>query len=423
MSFRARVSDACVTSILRIACLLALVGCAGGTAKDHGTIDSPAGEGDAGTGSDGGAGDGDVGDGDVGDGDTGDGDVGDGDVGDGDVGDGDVGDGDVGDGDGDALDGGTGQPDSGTSDPVDAGPVPDPGPLALDAVQMRGTHNSYHQAPLIAFDASHKYTHLPLDQQLQDQGVRVFELDLHNANSDDSIDVYHIYGIDQRTSCNDFEVCLRTIRGWSEAHPMHAPVIVWFEMKDDTGGPAFKNLDKVDEVLRAEMGDRLLTPDQFMGDAPSVHEAITTRGWPTIDSVRGKFMFVVLNNDEDIDQYTQGYSTLAGKAMFVRVNPDRFTSGVAAFAKLGVGEADNIRAAHEAKLILGTNVCAINDADATCETARVSAIAAGIHLLQDDIPAPISGRNYFMSLPEGKPVACNPVRAPRGCTAEALEKL
>jgi hypothetical protein len=139
--------------------------------------------------------------------------------------------------------------------------------------------------------------------------------------------------------------------------------------------------------------------------------------------VRGKFIFIVLSNDEDIDLYTQGYSTLAGKAMFVRVNPDRFSSNVAAFAKFGVGETDNIRAAHEAKLITGANVCAINDADETCEQARVSAIAAGIHLLQDDIPAPISGRNYFMALPKGKPVACNPVRAPRGCTAEALEKL
>jgi hypothetical protein len=413
-----------------------LVGCAGGGSKGHGTIDSPVGGGDAGTG-DGDSGDGDTGDGDTGDGDSGDGDVGDGDIGDGDVGDGDVGDGDVGDGDagdgdigdGDAGDGDIGDggvvdgPDSGMSEDPDAGPPADPSTLTLDVVQMRGTHNSYHQMPTIAFDASHKYQHLPLDQQLQDQGVRVLELDLHNATTDDSIDVYHIFGIDPRTSCNDFEVCLRTIRGWSEAHPLHVPVIVWFEMKDDTGGPAFKNLDKVDEVLRQEMGDRLLTPDMVKGDAPSLHEAITTRGWPTLDSVRGKFLFIVLNNDEDIDQYTQGYSTLAGKAMFVRVNADRFTSPVATFAKLGVDEADTIRAGHEAKLILGTNVCGINEADEACEQKRVSAIAAGIHLLQDDLPAPISGRNYFMALPEGKPVACNPVRAPQGCTAEALEKL
>jgi hypothetical protein len=97
--------------------------------------------------------------------------------------------------------------------------------------------------------------------------------------------------------------------------------------------------------------------------------------------------------------------------------------GVAAFAKLGVGDADAIKAAHDNKMIVGTNVCGINDSDETCESNRVSAIASGIHLLQDDLPAPISGRNYFMALPKGKPVACNPVRAPLGCNAEALEKL
>jgi hypothetical protein len=314
-------------------------------------------------------------------------------------------------------------PDAGGPAEPDAGGSSEPPVLRLDHVQMRGTHNSYHMLPTIAFDASHKYNMLPLDQQFQNQGVRVIELDLHRANTDDSIDVYHIYGIDPRTTCNDFEVCLRTIRGWSEQHPLHVPIVMWVEIKDDTGGPAFDNLDKVDEVLRQELGEHLLTPDALQGDASSLHERITSQGWPSIDSVRGKVMIVVLSSDDDIAKYSQNYSSLAGKAMFVRVNPDRFASSVATFAKLGIGETDNINAAHANKLILGTNVCAINESDDTCEQARVSAIAEGIHLLQDDLPAPLAGRNYYMALPDGKPVACNPVRAPRGCTAEGLEKL
>jgi hypothetical protein len=313
----------------------------------------------------------------------------------------------------------------GSVDPRPDGSIgpPPPSDFPLDAVQMRGTHNSYHSAPSLAFDDSHKYTHVPLDQQLGDQGVRVLELDLHQANTDDSIDVYHIVGIDSGTTCNDFEACLRTVRGWSEAHPRHVPVIVWVEVKDDTGGAQFENLDKVDEVLRAELGDRLLTPDQLQGDAPSLHDAIATRGWPTVDSLRGKFMFVVLSQDADIDSYSSGWSSLAGRAMFVRVNADRFTSSVAVFAKLGIGEPEVVKAAHDAKLMIATNVCGVNDSDEHCEAQRVSAIAQGFHMLKDDLPAPITGRNYFMALPEGKPVACNPVRAPEGCTPEALEQL
>jgi hypothetical protein len=328
---------------------------------------------------------------------------------------------DGGDADGSDADGS----DVGDADGSDVGDADDgqPGPtLALDAVQMRGTHNSYHQEPAIAFDASHKYTHLPLDQQLENQGVRVFELDLHNANSDDSIDVYHIVGIDPRSTCPNFEDCLRTLRGWSDAHPTHVPIIVWVELKDDTGGAAFQNADKIDEVLRQELGDKLFTPDELQGSAASLHEAIAG-GWPSLDSVRGRIIFIMLNNDEDIDQYTQGYTTTAGKEMFPRVNADRFESPVAAFAKLDVADSDGVNKAHAARLIVGTNVCAVNTDDATCEQHRVSAIAAGFHLLQDDLPAPIAGRSYYMALPEGKPVACNPVRAPEGCTAEALEAL
>jgi hypothetical protein len=319
-----------------------------------------------------------------------------------------------GDADGSDADGSDAEPDGDDGEPLPSFP--------LDAVQMRGTHNSYHQAPDFAFDGSHEYTHVPLFQQAQDQGVRVFELDLHNAATDDSIDVYHILAIDPKSTCPNLEDCLRTLREWSDGHPEHVPVIVWFEAKDDTGGAAFENLDKVDEVLRAELGYRLLTPDELQGDAASVHASIM-RGWPSLDRVRGRFIFVVLNNDEDIDQYTQGYTTTAGKAMFPRVNADRFESPVAAFAKLGIGEPDVVAAAHAAKLMIATNVCAVNDSDEECEQSRVSAIAQGFHMLKDDLPAPIEGRTYYMALPEGMPVACNPVRAPEDCSAEALEAL
>jgi hypothetical protein len=44
-------------------------------------------------------------------------------------------------------------------------------------------------------------------------------------------------------------------------------------------------------------------------------------------------------------------------------------------------------------------------------------------MLKDDLPAPIDGREYYMALPEGNPVACNPVRAPEACTAGELESL
>ena len=90
----------------------------------------------------------------------------------------------------------------------DAGPAL---PLTIEALQVIGTHNSYHIAPAIAFDASHKYTQLPLDQQLAG-GVRGLELDLH-LRSDGVFEIYHISIIDPNTTCSTLSDCLQVVFG------------------------------------------------------------------------------------------------------------------------------------------------------------------------------------------------------------------
>src|SRR6185369_4704041 len=103
----------------------------------------------------------------------------------------------------------------------EAGPT---GPITIEALQVIGTHNSYHKAPVVAFDASHKYTHLPLDQQF-DGGVRAIELDLHLASG--VFQVYHISVIDPNSTCPTFEACLGVVSTWSGAHPTHVPIFIW----------------------------------------------------------------------------------------------------------------------------------------------------------------------------------------------------
>src|SRR5262245_6544297 len=60
--------------------------------------------------------------------------------------------------------------------------------VALNVIQVLGTHNSYHIQPrpqlfslLLAFDPSFQaweYTHPPLDQQFTTEGIRQIELDV-----------------------------------------------------------------------------------------------------------------------------------------------------------------------------------------------------------------------------------------------------
>ena len=60
--------------------------------------------------------------------------------------------------------------------------------VALNQVQVLGSHNSYHVQPrprllgvFLSFDpqaAAWEYTHLPLDEQFETQGIRQIELDV-----------------------------------------------------------------------------------------------------------------------------------------------------------------------------------------------------------------------------------------------------
>ncbi len=299
------------------------------------------------------------------------------------------------------------------------------GVLTLEHMQVKGTHNSYHQKPLIPFDKSHDYSHVPLDQQLESQGVRAFELDIHKGLS--GFEVYHITVIDAVSSCETFGGCLGVIEAWSNAHPQHLPITVWLEIKDQTGGSAIGagDLDDLDDLVRGAFPeDKLLTPDDVQGAHASLRDALAGDGWPTIDSVRGQVMFVVLNVDDvHASNYTAGYTTLQGRAMFARVTPRQFDLPWAAIAKLGAGDAANIAAAHAARLLIATNVCGAGEADDTCFTTRGTAMTAGIHMLKDDFPAELANKAYWLDFPDGNPARCNPVTAPADCSSAALEDL
>jgi hypothetical protein len=202
--------------------------------------------------------------------------------------------------------------------------------LTLEHIQVKGTHNSYHLKPLIPFDKSHDYSHAPLDEQLESQGVRAFELDVHKGLG--GLEVYHITVIDAVSTCDTFGGCLGVIKGWSDAHPQHLPITVWIEIKDQTGGSAIGagDLDGLDDVVRGVFpADKLLTPDDIQGDHPSVRDALAADGWPLIDSVRGQVLFVLLNvEDTHASNYTANYTTLAGRAMFARATPQQFASAL-----------------------------------------------------------------------------------------------
>ena len=314
--------------------------------------------------------------------------------------------------------------DSTTTDSTTDSTTADPPLLTLEHAQFKGTHNSYHQKPLIPFDPSHNYSHVPLAEQLADQGVRAFELDVHEGLN--GFEVYHITVIDAVTSCDTLPGCLGAIEMWSVTHPQHLPVVVWIELKDSTGGTPIDaaDLDTLDDTIRGVFAEpHLFTPDDLKGDHASVRDALAD-GWPALDSMRGQVLVVLLNVDDPrAGAYTAGFTHLDGRAMFVRATPEQFDMPWTAIAKLGADDDAAIAAAHAAHMLIATNTCGAGEADDVCFASLAAAEAAGIHMLKDDFPAEVDGKAYWLDLQDGTPARCNPVTAPPGCTSLALEDL
>lgn len=230
----------------------------------------------------------------------------------------------------------------------------------LSDLQFIGTHNSYHLEPDQATDLAMlatryaeggewtaprliralAYSRTPLSAQLS-MGLRVFELDLHDDPDggrfadpgvfraltalrlvpDVPFDAspfrrpgfktFHTVDTDVRSTCPVFVDCLREIRDWSDAHPDHLPIFIQLEAKQHSkpaiGGfytPApDAPFDAVSwRRLQAEIGsifatDRLLTPAEVQGAAPTLNAAIRARGWPTVDAARGRIIFLLLDDD------------------------------------------------------------------------------------------------------------------------------
>lgn len=328
--------------------------------------------------------------------------------------------------------------------------------LRLDQVQVLGSHNSYHGRPFPqVLDALYKstpalartldYAHAPLPRQF-DIGVRQIELDVwydplggKYARPSFPIQVgvkipnnpvmlapgykiIHQADVDTNSTCLTFVLCLRLVRSWSDAHPGHVPMDVHIEMKDDNATePMFVALER--EILSVFGRAQIITPDDVRGNFATLGEAVRTRGWPTLGSVRGKVYFTLDNEGAFRAAYLVGHPSLRGRLIFTPSAPGLDD---AAFAKLNdpVGDAAKIRAALAAHMIVRTR------ADADTVEARANnhhdeqvALAGGAQLVSTDYeqPDPKLGNGYVTKIPGGTPARCNPVTAPPGCKPTDVE--
>ncbi|MDI1324885.1 MAG: Ca2+-dependent phosphoinositide-specific phospholipase C [Algoriphagus sp.] len=130
-----------------------------------------------------------------------------------------------------------------------------------------------------------------------------------------------------------FKNALLELKNWSNLHPDHHPVFVLINAKDGqvpmTVSPlSFSGsaLDSIDLEVRTYLGmDKLITPDQVRGEFESLEKAVLAGNWPELDAVRGKFLFVLDENEEKIRRYLTEKPELKNAVLFVNLkegNPE-----------------------------------------------------------------------------------------------------
>jgi len=339
--------------------------------------------------------------------------------------------------------------------PVHSGEKAD---LRINQLQYIGTHNSYHVAlpkPQLeklgrinkSWQDSLDYTHRSLTGQLEDLGIRHFELDLfadpkgghllrkgglnllglaatqpedfRKAMQLPGFKVLHEPSIDYLSTTPSLTSALKEIKAWSLKNPDHPPLFILLEMKDKSPVPfarkpvpfTRKALESVEaEILTVFKANRIITPDSVRGKAPTLRQAVIAKGWPTLEVSRGKVMFGLDNSGRIKDLYLKGNPSLEGRILFASVGEN---DPAAAWFKLN----DPVRNFALIQKLVRAGFMVRTRADSDTREARSNdtrrrdkALASGAQFISTDFPEPNKEiSSYSVRFQKNSPYRQNPV--------------
>lgn len=358
----------------------------------------------------------------------------------------------------------------GCNDSSDSSPLVLGDDIQMNQVQYLGSHNSYHiRAQQDLFDLllafipdvapTLDYTHVPLQEQFDVQGIRQIELDVFDdpqgklyANraartlfgepaasgiaelDEPGLKVLHVQEIDFETTCYTFVSCLTQIKTWADDHPGHLPIMVLVEAKDEvipdplslgfvTPLPfGLDALNRIDAEIRSVFPrEQLLVPDDVRGDEVTLELAVLTRGWPRLSQARGKIMFALDNGGEPRELYIAGHASLEGRVLFT---DSPAGTPEAAFMKRNdpLSDPGDIASLVEQGYMVRTRADADTVQARTNDTTqRDAALSSGAHFISTDYPVPNPDfSEYQVTLPGGRVARCNPVN-PGPCEERFLD--
>ncbi|ADB35950.1 hypothetical protein Kfla_6962 [Kribbella flavida DSM 17836] len=202
-----------------------------------------------------------------------------------------------------------------------------------------GVHNAYVQStfPWLVDALESGASMLELDIWQNFLGSRAYWVghDPGNANNCSSATTFAALRSGSRNQ--SLPACLRNLRLWHDQNPNHAPVILKLELKNGFDGRNGFGPAQFDALLTNALGaGAILRPAEVKGSAATLDAAVRANGWPSRESLRGRFVVLVETGAFEAGNPLDHYDTdleyadhlislnaagnLAGATMFTTVN-------------------------------------------------------------------------------------------------------
>ncbi|MEM8988306.1 MAG: Ca2+-dependent phosphoinositide-specific phospholipase C [Pseudomonadota bacterium] len=335
--------------------------------------------------------------------------------------------------------------------------------MRLNEVQIIGVHQSYRAgAPGVAKIVKKvraelgpdDVRHAPLAEQLETGQFRAFDFDIHPDPLGgryaqpimskapivgDALDqslaapgfkVLRKGGTDYRSHCPTLMICLTRLRVWSDAHPGHAPLIVFLQPHDDVQkrrAPFVRDkvtpigqfdLDQLEGEVRTVLPRRkLLIPDDVRGGRPTLQGALLSGGWPRLADAKGRIMLVLADAGAASALYARGAPNLKGKSMFANLPPGHPGASVIVADDVFAKDVDITGLAAAGYLVRTRADSRVKGEDVYNVVRSGAAFRSGAQIILTDYPEGGGPGGYSGRFSGGGVVRCNPVTAPGGCLA------
>lgn len=240
--------------------------------------------------------------------------------------------------------------------------------------------------------------------------------------------VLHMADFDFRSSCNLFTRCLQEMKDWSDANPAHAPIFVMLEAKGKgiDGFPGATEVLRFDKAAYASMDndiiqvlgrERLITPDDVRGHYPTLETAVQAHNWPSLESSKGKFVFMLIaaGDTSDLGHYTASRPNLEGRVAFLRSTPGQAHSAFILMDNAIVRQEEIQALVKQGYLVRTRSDIETYEAKVNDQRRAKAAFSSGAQVISTDFYKPGNPYNtdYHVTLPEDSAgdFRCNHINA------------